>query len=103
MRMTRVFGSPRPEPGGMAYFVRRTADDCAVIALHPDDRVEIVVDGLTLDDAEDLCARKIEAMRGAALTASQLRPPASRNRGGSRGLRNMAAGSLRSNSRAYST
>jgi hypothetical protein len=37
----------------MAYFVRRTSDDCAVIALHPDDRVEIVVDGLTLDDAED--------------------------------------------------
>jgi len=43
----------------VAYFIRRAADSCAVIKLHPDDREEIVQDGLTLIEAEILCAMKI--------------------------------------------
>ena len=44
----------------VAYFIRRAADDCAVIKLYPDDREAIVQDGLTLIEAEILCVAKIE-------------------------------------------
>jgi hypothetical protein len=43
----------------VAYFIRRKSDSCAVIKLHADDREEIVQDGLTLIEAEILCATKI--------------------------------------------
>jgi hypothetical protein len=44
----------------VAYFIRRSRDDCAVIKLYPDDREEIVQDGLSLIEAEILCVAKIE-------------------------------------------
>jgi hypothetical protein len=50
----------------MAYFIRRCGDDCSVIALHPDDREEVIASGLTIGDAEDLCVNKIEALPSAA-------------------------------------
>ena len=50
----------------MAYFIRRRGDDCSVIALHPDDREEIIASGLAIGAAEDLCVSKIEAMSSAA-------------------------------------
>lgn len=50
----------------MAYFIRRCGEDCSVIALHPDDREEIIANGLAPGDAEDLCASKIEEMRATA-------------------------------------
>jgi hypothetical protein len=43
----------------VAYFVRRSADGCAVIELHPDDSEMVVQSGLSLDEAEILCAMKI--------------------------------------------
>jgi hypothetical protein len=52
----------------MAYFIRRAGNDCAVIALHPDDREEIIAEGLAIGAAEDLCASKIEALRSAKPT-----------------------------------
>jgi hypothetical protein len=50
----------------MAYFIRRCGDEYSVIEIHPDDREETVASGLLIGDAEDLCARKIEAARRAA-------------------------------------
>jgi hypothetical protein len=47
----------------MAYFLRRGVVECAVIALHPDDREEVIATGLAIGDAEDLCVSKIEALR----------------------------------------
>jgi hypothetical protein len=44
----------------IAYFIRRSGDDCAVIKLHPDNREEVIQDGLTLIEAEILCVMKIE-------------------------------------------
>jgi hypothetical protein len=44
----------------VAYFIRRSRDACAVVKLYPDDREEIVQDGLSLIEAEILCAMKIE-------------------------------------------
>jgi hypothetical protein len=63
--MTRVSGSRRGKASGVAYFIRRCGDDCAVIALHPDDREETIASGLALTGAEDLCVSKIEALRRA--------------------------------------
>jgi hypothetical protein len=65
----------------MAYFIRRTGDECAVIALHSDDREETIASGLPRADAEDLCVSKIDQMRPAPATPSagggesQPRPP----------------------------
>jgi hypothetical protein len=39
-----------------------------VIALHHDDREEVIASGLAIGDAEDLCASKIEALRSVAPT-----------------------------------
>ena len=50
----------------MGYFIRRSGEDCAVIALHLDEREEVIADGLAIGDAEDLCVKKIEALRSAA-------------------------------------
>ena len=44
----------------VAYFILRSDDGCSVIRLHPDDREEIVQSGLTLIEAEILCAIKLE-------------------------------------------
>ena len=44
----------------VAYFIRRSGDDCAVIKLHPDNREQVVQDGLTLIEAEILCVTLIE-------------------------------------------
>jgi len=68
--MTRVSGSGRAKRSGMAYFIRRTGNECAVIALHPDDREETIASGLPLADAEDLCVSKIDQMRPAPATPS---------------------------------
>jgi hypothetical protein len=43
----------------VAYFIRRSGNGCAVIELHPDDREEVVQGGLTLIEAEILCAMRI--------------------------------------------
>jgi hypothetical protein len=40
----------------VAYFVRRSDEGCAVIKLYPNNREEIVQSGLTLIEAEILCA-----------------------------------------------
>jgi hypothetical protein len=42
----------------MAYFIRRSGDDCAVIALHPGDGEGVIASGLSIGDAEDLCVGK---------------------------------------------
>jgi hypothetical protein len=55
--------------------VRRSQDGCAVIKLYPDDREEVVAGGLDLTDAENLCVRKIDEMRGAAPAGSDDRSP----------------------------
>jgi hypothetical protein len=44
----------------VAYFVRGGGANWAVIKLYPDNREEIVADGLSLIEAEILCAMKIE-------------------------------------------
>jgi hypothetical protein len=54
----------------MGYFIRRSDDDSAAIALHPDNREEVIASGLAIGDAEDLCASRIEAMRTAAALPS---------------------------------
>jgi hypothetical protein len=74
--MTRVSGSGRSRPGGLGYFIRRCGDECDVIELRPDDREVIIASGLAPRDAEDLCARKIEALRQAtpALPLTDPRP-----------------------------
>jgi hypothetical protein len=43
----------------VAYFIRRAADGCSVIKLYPDDCEEVVQDGLSLIEAEILCALRI--------------------------------------------
>ena len=47
----------------MAYFIRRSGDNCAGIQLHPDDREEVIASGLAPGEAEDLCAARIEEKR----------------------------------------
>lgn len=64
--MTRISGSGRPRRTGRAYFIRRTGGECAVIALYPDYCEEVIAGGLTIADAEELCTRKMEALRNAA-------------------------------------
>ena len=53
-------------PGGLAYFIRRRGDECAVVELQPADRERVIASGLAPGDAEDLCASRIEALRKAA-------------------------------------
>jgi hypothetical protein len=69
-RMTRVSGGRRAIRSGIAYFIRRTGADCAVIALHPDDREETIASGLPLADAEDLCVSQLDQMRPEPVTHS---------------------------------
>jgi hypothetical protein len=64
--MTRMVKSRRSRPSGIAYFIRRSGDDCAVIGLHPDDREQVVASGLAFREAEDLCAIRIEETHAAA-------------------------------------
>lgn len=45
---------------GVAYFIRPSGDGWSVIRLHPDNREEIVQSGITLIEAEILCAIKLE-------------------------------------------
>jgi hypothetical protein len=66
--MTRITGSGRSRRSEMAYFIRRSGDDCAVIALQPDDSEEVVARALAIGRAEDLCVSKMEALRSAAAT-----------------------------------
>jgi len=61
----------------VAYFIRgvgsREERSWAVIKLFPDDREEVVQDGMTLFEAEILCAMKIDGLpRGAAVSAPEL-------------------------------
>jgi hypothetical protein len=44
----------------VAYFIRRRGDICAVIEIYPDNREGVVQDGLSMIEAEILCAMKIE-------------------------------------------
>jgi hypothetical protein len=67
--MTRISGRGSSSAGASGYFIRRTGDDCAVIALHGE-REEVMADGLSLGDAEDLCVSRIDALRTAPATAS---------------------------------
>jgi hypothetical protein len=64
--MTRISGSGRSSPGGLAYFIRRCGHECAVIELQADDREVVIAGGLAPADAEDLCMSRIEAVRKAA-------------------------------------
>jgi hypothetical protein len=50
--------------------MRRSPDGSAVIELHPGDRERIIASGLPLTDAEDLCLRKIDELRGAIAASS---------------------------------
>ncbi len=51
----------------VAYFVRGGSESWAIIKLHPDHREEVIADGLSFTDAENLCVAKIEGIaRGAA-------------------------------------
>jgi hypothetical protein len=90
--MTRGSGSRRAKRSGMAYFIRRCGDECAVIALHPDDREETIAGGLPRADAEDLCVSKLDQMRPAPATPSvggaepQPRPPQRMKKHGPRQL-----------------
>jgi hypothetical protein len=43
----------------VAYFIRRSDDGCAVIELHSTDQEEVLQSGLSLIEAEILCAMKI--------------------------------------------
>jgi hypothetical protein len=75
----------------MAYFIRRCGDECAVIALHPDDREETIASGLPRAGAEDLCVSKLDQMRPAPATPSvgaepQPRPPQRMKKHGGRQL-----------------
>jgi hypothetical protein len=47
----------------IAYFIRRSSDRCSVIKLHPDNEEEVVQSGLTLLEAEILCAAKTPTCR----------------------------------------
>jgi hypothetical protein len=76
----------------MAYFIRRSGDECAVIALHPDDREETIAGSLPRAAAEDLCVSKLDRMRPAPATPSvggaepQPRPPQRMKKHGGRQL-----------------
>jgi hypothetical protein len=90
--MTRVSGSGHVKRSGIAYFIRRSGDECAVIALHPDDREETIASGLPGADAEDLCVSKIDQMRPTRATPSvggcgpQPQPPQRMKKHGGRQL-----------------
>jgi len=59
----------------VAYFIRRAADGCAVIELFPDDREETVQAGLSLIEAEILCATRIaDIPRPAASPSADPKP-----------------------------
>jgi hypothetical protein len=68
--MKRMSGRGSARPGGVAYFIRCSGDQCHVIELQPGDRETAIADRLSLVDAEDLCVSKIEAPRKAAPAAS---------------------------------
>jgi hypothetical protein len=58
---------------GVAYFIRRHGDVCSVIRLLPDDREEVVQEGMTLIEAEILCAMRIDDLpRPITPTAGEL-------------------------------
>jgi hypothetical protein len=64
----------------VAYFIRRSGDDCAVIKLHSNDREEVVQDGLTLIAAEILCVSLIEDIpKPAAAEAPEAELPLATN------------------------
>lgn len=50
----------------LAYFMRRRGDVCAVIKLYPDNREEVIQDGLSPIEAEILCETKIADIPRAA-------------------------------------
>ena len=50
----------------MAYFIRRSGDECDVIELQPGDREVVIASGLAAGEAEALCVGKVEALRAAA-------------------------------------
>lgn len=52
---------------GVAYFIRGRCESWAVIKLHPDNTEEVIADGLSFTDAENLCVANMEGIaRGAA-------------------------------------
>ena len=59
---------------GIAYFVRGGGQSWAVIKLYPDDREEVVQDGLTLVEAEILCAMKLEDLPRSAAAIDPATP-----------------------------
>ena len=59
---------------GVAYFVRGQGERWAVIKLYPDDREELVAEGLSQIEAEILCAMKLEDLPRAAAVGEE--PPA---------------------------
>jgi hypothetical protein len=94
--ITPVSGTGRPQRHGMAYFIRRKTDDCAVSQLHPDDREEafpreggVIASGLSIGDAEDLCVSKIDALRVTALASPAVATPAPPRRRGEHGARQL--------------
>jgi hypothetical protein len=56
----------------VAYFIRRHGDECSVIKLLADNREEVVQDGMTLIEAEILCAMKIDDLPRGAAAAGEL-------------------------------
>ena len=44
--MTRISGSRRSGPGGLAYFIRRSGDEYDVIELQPGDREVVIASSL---------------------------------------------------------
>jgi hypothetical protein len=68
--MTRIVETRRSKRAAVAFFIRRSRDGCSVIELHPDDREQVVESGLALADAENLCGRKMDEMRRAAMPLS---------------------------------
>jgi hypothetical protein len=52
--------------------LRRSGDVCSVIKLFPDNREEVVQDGMTLIEAEILCAMKIDDLPRGAAVAGEL-------------------------------
>jgi hypothetical protein len=75
--MTKCGKSAHSAWPGAAYFARRSRGGCAVIKLYPNEREEVVASGLELADAENLCVRKIDEVRGSV-------PPPSDNPGPNR-------------------
>ncbi len=67
--MTRISASGSSRPVGLAYFIRRCGDECAVIELQSGDREEVIASALAPGAAEDLCASRIEALPKAAPAA----------------------------------